>query len=232
MTKNYGSILSMNTLKKLKENKSAYTYLFKDFDYASQFLRVLIKGDNVDFGGSFRDFIYRTDFPNTKTFLVIEFEAQFKYLKQEDIAEWNKTNEVLFDIAISNIPSQEVEAKEYQYCDKFTVYIFFSGDYSSALMLDLKNSADFSIGTYGSLIAIPTKGTAFTHPIETSDILELVVALNPSIEQFYNEDPGNITTNFYWFYNDNIQVFPLGKDRNGNFIRLPDDLIKLLNNKS
>jgi hypothetical protein len=212
---------------KLKDKRSAYNYFFKDFDYASQFLRVLVKPEDINFLDNISDYIHRIDFPKTKTFLVLEFEEQFRYIRREDIIEWAKPEEELFEIGISNIPAEEIEIKEYLFSDKFTVYIFFSGDYSSAFLLDIKNNADYAIGAYGALITIPTKGTAYAHPIESSDILDLIEQLYPTIEQFYNEDPGSITTNFYWYFNDKFMIFPIGQDDNGAYIKLPDELARL-----
>ena len=96
-------------------------------------------------------------------------------------------------------------------------------------MLDLRNRANYAIGKFGTLIAIPTKGTAYVHPIENSDILELIVILQPTIEKIYNEDPGNITTNFYWYYDNKMQILPTEQSENGLLISLPKDLIKLIN---
>ncbi|OCX51079.1 hypothetical protein BEL04_20400 [Mucilaginibacter sp. PPCGB 2223] len=75
------------------------------------------------------------------------------------------------------------------------------------------------------MIAIPTKGTAYVHPIETPDVLELIKDIDPSVLTFFNEDTGSITTNYYWAYNDHFEVFP--KDSDGTF-HLPDGLIKIL----
>lgn len=210
---------------KLKVNKPAYDYFFKDFEHASQYLRVLIKDEDFLSGLEFNvsDFIYRIDFPFTKSFLIFEFDNKFTYIKHTDIVEWNKSIETLFEVAISNTPSDEITIEEYEFANKFDVFLFLSGDYSATLTLDLKNRADFGIGTYGSLIAIPTKGTAYVHPIETDDILELIEAIDSSVSTFFNEDPGNITTNYYWGYNDNFQVFPKEND----VISLPNDLKRL-----
>lgn len=214
---------------KLKPNTSALNYLYKDFEYASQFLRVLLKEVTFNLGDDINNYVHRTDFPKTNTFLILEFEGQFHYVRKDQINEWNKLENDLFEIAIQNLPENEIEVKEYEFGEKFTVFIFFSGDFSASSMLDLKNRADYSLGKYGTLIAIPTKGTAYAHPIENGELLELIEILDPTIEKFYNEDPGNVTTNFYWYYNDEIQIFPTEQSENGLFISMPKDLIKLLN---
>ncbi len=214
---------------KLKPNTSALNYLYKDFEYASQFLRVLLKEDTFNLGDDVNNYVHRTDFPKTNTFLILEFEGQFHYVRKDQINDWNKLENDLFEIAIQNLPENEIEVKEYEFGEKFTVFIFFSGDFSASLMLDLKNRADYSIGKFGTLIAIPTKGTAYAHPIENGELSELIEILDPTIEKFYNVDPGNVTTNFYWYYNDEIQIFPTEQSEKGLFISMPKDLIKLLN---
>lgn len=211
---------------KLKDHSSAYHYLYKDFEYAAQFLRVLIKGADL-YKTELGHFVCRCDFPETNTFLVLEFEEQFRYVTKKDIVEWGVAEDELFSIGVANTPDEEIETKQYRYCEKFPVYIFFSGDYSSSLMLDLAARAEYAVGTYGSLIAIPTKGTAFVHPIESGDIMELVETLSPAVTKFYNEDPGSITTNFYWLYGENIEMFPIGRDDTGAYIRLPPALMEI-----
>lgn len=213
---------------KLKNNEPAYHFFYKDFEYAEPLLRVLIKPQDFSIGGNISEYVHRIDFPETFTFLVIEFEDQFGFVRRENINEWEKSEEELFEIAIRNTPDEEIDIKECVYGDQFTVYTFFSSDYSAALMLDLQNRADFSIGTYGSLVAIPTKGSAFTHPIETGNIMKLVETLYPIVEQFFNEDPGCINTNFYWFYENSFEVFPLEQDENGTFITMPEELSSLI----
>lgn len=214
---------------KLKPNPSALKYLYKDYEYASQFLRVLLKEDTFNLGDNVENYVHRIDFPKTSTFLILEFEGQFHFVRKDEIIEWDKTENDLFECALQNLPENEIEVKEYEFGEKFTVFIFFSGDYSASLMLDLRNRANYTIGKFGTLIAIPTKGTAYAHPIDTSNILELIEILDPTIEKFYNEDPGNVTTNFYWNYDDKIQIFPTEQSENGILISLPKDLINLIN---
>ncbi|RZJ47630.1 MAG: hypothetical protein EOO44_22240 [Flavobacterium sp.] len=213
---------------KLKYNPAAFDYLYKDFGYAAQFLRVLVKGDSFLFPADITEYISRVDFPETNTFLILEFEGQFHYVGKKDILEWEKTESELFEIALDNTPENEIEANEYDLDDKFKLYVFFSGDYAASYIINLKQNADYAIGTFGTLVAIPTKGTVYTHPIENGDVLELIKLLDPTIEKFYNEDPGNITLNYYWYYNDKFEIFPVREDTNGNFISLPENLLQLL----
>lgn len=213
---------------KLKYNPSAFDYLYKDFNYASQFLRVLIKGHNFIFPDKIANYISRIDFPKTNTFLILEFEGQFHYIRKDESLEWEQTEEELFEIAINNIPTNEIETKVYDLQGKFKIYTFFSGDYSASYILKLKKDSDYIQGKFGSLISIPTKGTALACPIENENILELIEIINPDNEKFYHEDPGNITLDYYWLYNNEFHIFPSEKDSENKIIKLPKDLLDLL----
>lgn len=208
-------------------NKSAYKYLFKDFEYASQFLRILLKASSSTIHDQISDLVYRTDIPGVSTFLVLEFENQFRYFRYQDIKEWERPIDELFDIALTNTPLNEIEVKECQFGDKYIVYVIFSGDFAATLVLDLDKHLNFAIGTYGSLVAIPTKGTAFVHPIETGNILELIEELNVGVSKLYNEEVGGIVTDFYWFYNGKFEIFPTGQTEKGWYIRMPETLIEI-----
>lgn len=214
---------------RLKDNSPAIKFFQKDFEHASPLLRVLIKNEDIELAQDSSMFLSRCDFPGTLTFIVIEFENQFSYLPVKDIQEWGIPIDELFDIAIGNTPAEEITSvTEGTILDKFPIFLFLSGDFSASLMLDLQNRAPFVVGTYGSIIAIPTKGTAFAHPIEDKNVLDMVVELLPTVEKFYYEDPGQITNNFYWSYNGLIQALPLVRtgETTAN-IKLPDRLISL-----
>ena len=189
-----------------------------------------MKEDIFNLGDSVDNYVHRIDFPKTYTLLILEFEGKFHFIRRDEIGEWEKSESELFEIAIRNLPLDEIEAKEYEFGDKFTVFIFFSGDFSSSMMLDLKNQAEYCIGKYGTLLALPSKGTAFAHPIENGEILDLIEILNPLVQKFYNEDPGNVSTNYYWYYQDQIQIFPTEKTDKSMLIKLPLDLAHLLEN--
>jgi hypothetical protein len=215
---------------KLQDKSDAYKYLFKDFEYAKQFLKILVRP--AEMLPNYEEFIYRSDFPNLLTFLVLDFEEQFKYIRNDSVIEWQVTDKELFEIAIENLSNENVEVKEYQFGDKFTVYILFNGDFSASYTLLLEEKLEFSIGAFGSLIAIPTKGTALIHPIETNEVLDLIEILNPLVQQFYNEDPGSITLDFYWFYKREYYMFDKTLDgERAITIKLPKKLIELFAEK-
>jgi hypothetical protein len=200
---------------KQKEIPFAIDYLYKDFEYASQFIKVYLKPkatfalDQVD------DYVNKVDLPETYTFLILDFNEQFHFVRRDNISEWNKTESELFDIGLANIANESIDIQEALFADKYPGYMFFSGDFSASFIIELERNANFSIGTYGSIVAVPTKGSVFVHPIENNQVMDVIVALADVTKKFYDEDPGNITMDFYWFHDGKFDIFPNEPADNG-----------------
>lgn len=107
--------------KKLQETPYAYDYLFKDFDYAKQFLKVLIKP--TDINPKIEDFVTRIDYPDLLTVLVLDFEDRFHYIRKDEANLWEVDYEILFKIALENISQENVEIRKHLFDDKFDVYV-------------------------------------------------------------------------------------------------------------
>ncbi|MGL1886212.1 MAG: hypothetical protein OCD76_06830 [Reichenbachiella sp.] len=213
---------------KLQDHSAAYKFLFKDFEHASKYLKVLIKAD--DLLSNAEEYVSQTNFPETLTFLVLDFEEQFHYVRKDEILEWEISTDELFRTALDNISNEEIDIKEYLYEDQFQVFALFSGDFASAYSIELDRNVSFATSELGTLLAIPTKGTAFLHPISSDNIIDLITILYPTVEEFFNEDTGNINTNFYWFYKGSFFSFPKKTNDDGTLtISLPNKLSNLLN---
>ncbi|MBV6647075.1 MAG: hypothetical protein KI790_16580 [Cyclobacteriaceae bacterium] len=213
---------------KLQDRSEAYDFLYKDLEHASKYLKVLIKPN--DLLPNSEEYVTTEHFPKTLTFLVLDFEDQFHYVRNDRASEWEQPTEKLFQIALSNLSLEEIDVKEYEYNEQFQVFALFSGDFASAFTIELEQNTPFAVSELGTLLVIPTKGTAFLHPISQSNVIDLVTTIYPTVEEFYNEDTGNINTEFYWFYNNQFQIFPRTQNDDGTItISLPSELSTLLN---
>jgi hypothetical protein len=216
-------------LTKLKEQEKAYNFFFKDFEYAQQYLRVLIKDAEAMPANLMSELVKTIDFPHTHTLLVFDFDEQFRFLTQKDIEEWGVQPNELFAIARQNIKSENIEIEEMIWNEGYSIYAFFSGDFAASYLLDIEENADFCIGEYGSLLTIPAKGAAFAHPIQDGEVLKIIETINPLVLQFYDHEPGSINAHYYWYFQGNLEVFPLEPNEEGmTTIRLPKSLEKML----
>jgi hypothetical protein len=148
------------------------------------------------------------DLPETVTFLILDFHDQFHFIKRENIVEWNKSEVELFETGFANVSLEQIEISETLFKGLFNVFTFFSGDFSASFVIELEKNAGYAIGTHGSIVAIPAKGSAFVHPIENDEVMEVISALSDVTKKFFDEDPGNITTNFYWYHDGKFDLFP------------------------
>ncbi len=212
-----------NHFKKLQETPQGYEYLFKDYEYAKQFLKVMVKPSDI--APKIDEFVTRKDYPNLLTFLVLDFEERFHYIRKDEADLWEVNYDELFNVALDNISQENIDIRKHLFDDKFDVFVLLSGDFSASYSLLISSHLDFAIGKYGSLIGIPTKGTAFIHPISTIDVMDLTTSLYHEMEKFYNEDPGSITMDFYWYNNNLFQRFDkIWNDDGSLTISMPIDL--------
>jgi hypothetical protein len=207
----------------------AYNYFFKDYEHARQYLKVLVKHEAIMSNEFAKDLVTRIDFPGTRTVLVFDYENQFRYLKKEEIAEWKLAEETLFEEALNNVATEEININKMAHEDGWEFFSFFSGDFSASRMIQLERYFDFSIGPFGALVAIPTKGSSFVAPINDNRVTARIEIIAPLVAQFFEQDPGNITNNFYWIYQGAIESFPTQSTGEGYVtVKLPQSLVQLL----
>jgi hypothetical protein len=205
----------------------AYNYLFADLGYARQFLRVLIKGEH--FGAKGIKLVRRRDFPETYTFLVIDFANQFRFVNEEDAAQWEVPTEELFQMALANVAAEKVEIGQGKIADQYPLFTFFSSDFAASYLVDFEKNVDFCLGEFGALVAIPAKGSAFVHPIEDLTAMTVLEILAPLVVKFCEEEPGGINMNFYWYWQGRFELFPRSEVNGRSFnISAPPALIGLL----
>ncbi|OWY24047.1 hypothetical protein C7N43_05015 [Sphingobacteriales bacterium UPWRP_1] len=213
-----------------QDHKSAYTYLLKDLEFASRFLKVLIKDRNFIRADFMNKMVHRVDFPETCTMLILDFEEQFRFLMWDEIKEWETPVSDLFTIALQNIAQEKVSVMNGDF-NEHPVYLFLDANFAACYVLDLETNAPNAVGNLGALVAIPTKGAALAHPINNYGVMAVAAAIAPLIMHYYNENEGNISSNFYWYYQHHIEMFPLHTGNDGQvMLRMPKKLEKMLEN--
>ena len=214
---------------RFKENAAAYTYFFKDFDYAKTMLKTLIKPDTFGLPDVQMELIKRQDFPETFTFLVLDFEEQLRFLRREEVAEWGVSEDELFEIAQENVNQEEIDTRQVPLFEEYFFHTFFHSDFAASYILDYQKNGYHTIGVYGSVVAIPAKSAVFAYSINDLSFMKMIEMLAPLIERFYEGQPGNINTHFYWYYQGKFEIFPfLLKEDKQMIMHLPKGLEELL----
>jgi hypothetical protein len=214
-------------------NNSESKYDFNDLNQIKDILVIRIYPDGYFEAANFQDkIVYRVDFEDTKSTLVYDLPDKFQPVEQSEFKNWNISIESAFKIALDNVNRMDVEISKQNHENGFELYSFFSGDFSASFLLDLKGNANFTIGKYGSLVSIPTKGSAFVHPINHNDIALVLGDIHDMVIKFYDEDPGPISVNYYWYFHKKFMKFPVTRTEQGfRTYHLPIELDRIFKEK-
>ena len=165
---------------------------------------------------------FKVDFPGTMSTLVLDLPDKYESIDKETIDSWRVPVDSLFYIAQENVNKrEEVEIREVKESETNKVYSFFSVDHSASYIRDIEKNADFAIGEFGAFVAIPTRGSAFVIPIYDKSAIRALDKLRPTIKSFFDEDPGNITTDIFWYNKQTFKLISVVNDK----IVLPKDLM-------
>ena len=157
---------------------------------------------------------FKVDFPGTMSALVLDLPDKYESIDKETIGLWGIPIDSLFYIAQENVNKREgIEILETREGETTIVYSFYSPDHSASFIRDIERNADFAIGEWGAFVALPTRGSVFVIPIEDKFAIETLEDLRPAIKKFFDEDPGNITTDIFWYYNDKFELVNVIDDK-------------------
>ena len=157
---------------------------------------------------------FKVDFPGTMSTLVLDLPNKYETIDKETIELWRVPVDSLFYIAQENVNKREgIEIRETKEGETQKVYSFFSIDHSASFIRVIERNADFAIGEFGAFVAIPTRGSAFIIPIDDKFAIDALDKLRPTIKTFFDEDPGNITTDIFWYNNESFELVSVVDDK-------------------
>ncbi len=207
--------------------------LFSNFQLAKEYLTLRLYGDQIDTHSENDELIFRQDLAGTFSVLSLDLPTKFQVVLKSEIAAWEMEEQTLFNIAQENANRQEVETA-HGYWEEVEIMAVLSNEYAAIKLLDVEKNFKDSIGEHGALVAVPTKGTVFIHPIRyLSDGLK--EALNLIIKQtnkIYDSDPGPITRNLYWYFEEQFYEFALISSEEGIAYKIPEHLQRYLENRN
>lgn len=212
----------------LSMNEAALNYIFKDYEFARTLLKVLVKPFDC-FPGAIDQLVHREDFPNTYSFVVIDFEDKFHFVNRQHVTEWEQSEEQLFEDAFQNLSQEDVTVKEVELTESAKMFGVFSGNYAASLAVHLNRNFYYTIGEYGAVVAIPSKSACFIYPVNDASVMSYVAFVIQLIQDFYQKDEYPITDEFYWFYEGKYQRFVTGMTaKNEHFIAPPPQLFEII----
>lgn len=108
-----------NHFESIKLNTKAYIYLFKDLDFSMQFLRLYSNFDPSVSEQQKQELIHvpRKRFDD---YLVLHFEEHFRFIRKDEISEWETSIENLLQIAKENTLAEMLDDEDRCYTDEET----------------------------------------------------------------------------------------------------------------
>jgi len=107
---------------KLYKN-SEKEYNLDDFDVIKGLLGIRVYPDGYFESVNFIDkIIYRVDFENTKSTIVLDFPEKFQPVEKDYLAKWKISENELFNIALKNVSKQEIEITKQTHDGGYEVY--------------------------------------------------------------------------------------------------------------
>ncbi len=96
----------------IKCNPKAYLYIFKDLDFSTEYLRIFSNLDPTMTEEQKKELIH---FPRGRfdDYLVLYFEEHFRFIRSDEIAEWDTTVKYLHQIALENTLAEMIDDEPY-----------------------------------------------------------------------------------------------------------------------
>ncbi len=157
--------------------------------------------------GGTDNLVVKRDLEGTLSLLMLDLPSTFTPIQKEMFDLWNKTVDEVFEIGQRNVNKQEfIKATESIDINgqKIAIHFIENEDYGASLALDLATNAPEFVGEWGSVVAIPNKGIVNICKVSRDkplDFMLFIQSFKPVVEQFHNQHPQPVSTDFYWYYN-------------------------------
>lgn len=202
-----------------------------DFSKMKKFLAVRLYPTNYE-PNTYEMLVYREDIEGIYTVLVLDLPSTSRNIRPEEVERWGINRNELFKIGLENVFSKsKVEIKELKLIDELYVGLL-EGDsiYTTTSVMRIEKYPEL-IGKYGSLIIIPHRHAVVAYPIENKEVIKMTNHLPVLATNMFNEGPGSITPNLYWYHNDKFTKIDYQLDLQNKSLNLnpPEEFTDMLN---
>jgi hypothetical protein len=118
---------------------------------------------------------------------------------------------------------------ELQLTETIAVQIMSGNSFFASTRVLMLEEFPECLGLYGSLVGIPHRHAAILYPIQNLDVITAVNVLIPLIKSLYNEGPGSISPNLYWYRQQKFINLPYRETRKALQFFPPAEFTDMLN---
>lgn len=204
-----------------------------DFNKIKPHLAVRIYPENMFEEMAQEDMIYRQDLDGTLTVLVFDLPSTIRTVSRQLTTNWDQSDEELFKVGIDNLRQKiDVDHEKVMMSDEMHLNAYIGEGYYVAAFSLILDQLEDSQGKYGALVGIPHRHIILTYPINDIQILQAINGFLVALPKLFEEGPGSITSNLYWYHQGKYLRLPYAYHENEIRFSPPQaflELIEILN---
>ena len=161
--------------------------------------------------------------------VVIDLPTAVKSLSKNYIEKWNVSEKAILETAKKNtLENNKEEFEDFEISETLSVSVMLSDTniFVTTSVFDLNRKLG-SLPEYGVFVAIPNRYGIIVTNVNKESVNSDLVELMGLVNYMYTQGPGSITNSIYWF--DGKNFYPVLHTPSKRIIKLPDELIKILN---
>ena len=189
-----------DNLRRGQAEAAEITERIADFDRIKPNLAVRIYPQDMFDEQALPDMIYRQDLEGTLTVLVFDLPSTIRTVARSMISTWAKSDDDLFQIGIENLrQDMEFDHEKVMMSDELHLNAYIGESYYVAAYSLMVEQIEKGLGRYGALVGIPHRHMLLTFPIHDIQVLQAINGFLMALPKLYQEGPGSITPNLYWY---------------------------------
>ena len=203
---------------------------FSDFSKIAPYLAVRLYPDSYLEQVGADKAVASIDLEGTVTMLVLDLENAIRTVCTDDVKPWGKSNYELIRLGLNYVRQiNDVEIEDLELTEDVSVKIMSGDSFFASTQILMLEEFSPCLGLYGSLVGVPHRHTAIIYPIQNLDVIKAVNVLIPLIKGLYNEGPGSISPNLYWYRHQKFITLPYRETRKALQFYPPAEFTDMLN---
>lgn len=172
--------------------------------------------------------IKKTDLEETITTLVIDLPKSIVNVQPNLIDKWGCSLPYLFSLGVSNVKRKYHTRWKKRSFGDIEAWTAYTKDFYASTRLFFLNDFPFTIGRYGSIVAVANRNTVIAYPIEDSKVVKAITNIASAAKYMYENNPGPVSTHLYWYHEGKFEILRCLVEGDNLNITPPDGLLNIL----
>jgi hypothetical protein len=170
---------------------------------------------------------YREEFEGIYSTLVYDLPQQVMSVSMDKLEVWGVDYETAFQAGMDNLREKDVSelvpVRENEE-DEVGFYVLANKDepYAATRVLSLKDFPEV-IGSFGTVFGLPTRNEVLCYPVNDIRVLGRIQVMMPPILGLYDQGPGSISSQLYWYWKGAFQLLPYDIDDRKIDFKFPEE---------